>query len=156
MTSNRRGVQRPDLSSSGCWQPKKKPRYYKNAFAPCARRRNRPEPSGRSVSLPSASITLLRRMVRSDRPPIVSRMRPARAIRALPGGRGDQVEQGQPSYFVPPTEFTESLAAVIAGLQAKIQEMIVENSLVERNGPVPPEYKKLVEDYYRVLSQDLR
>ena len=34
--------------------------------------------------------------------------------------------------------------------------MIVLNTLVERNAPVPPEYKKLVEDYYRVLSQDLR
>jgi hypothetical protein len=67
-----------------------------------------------------------------------------------------QVKDGDASYFVPPMEYTESLAAVSAALQSKIQEMIVENSLVERNGAVPPEYKKLVEDYYRVLSQDLR
>jgi phage terminase large subunit-like protein len=70
--------------------------------------------------------------------------------------RAENAKDGEPSYFVPPTEYTETLAAVIAALQAKIQEMIVENTLVERNGPVPPEYKKLVEDYYRVLSQDLR
>ena len=44
----------------------------------------------------------------------------------------------------------------IAALQAKIQEMVLENTLVERNGPVPPQYKNLVDDYYRVLSQDLR
>ena len=45
---------------------------------------------------------------------------------------------------------------MILALQAKIQEIMLENALVERTGPVPPQYKNLVEDYYRVLSQDLR
>jgi hypothetical protein len=57
---------------------------------------------------------------------------------------------------VPPTNYTQTIAAAIVALQAKIQEMVLENTLVERNGPVPPQYKSLVDDYYRVLSQDLR
>ena len=70
--------------------------------------------------------------------------------------RNDKVPEGEAGYFVPPIVYTENLGAVIVALQAKIQEIILENTLVERNGPVPPEYKNLVEDYYRVLSQDLR
>jgi Domain of unknown function (DUF4175) len=69
---------------------------------------------------------------------------------------GDKTQDGEASYSVPPTVYTQTIAAAIAALQAKIQEMVLENSLVERNGPVPPLYKKLVDDYYRVLSQDLR
>jgi len=83
----------------------------------------------------------------------------ASAVRMGHGGswsQSDQPPQGEASFFVPPTVYTTTLGAVTAALQAKIQEMIVENTLVERTGPVPPEYKKLVEDYYRVLSQDLR
>ncbi len=71
-------------------------------------------------------------------------------------GRNDKAQDGEPSYFVPPIVYTENLKTVIAALQAKIQEIILENTLVERNGPVPPQYKTLVDDYYRVLSQDLR
>ena len=66
------------------------------------------------------------------------------------------VDEGEASYLVPPTVYTQSLAAVVSALQAKIQELVLENALVERTGPVPPQYKDLVEDYYRVLSQDLR
>ena len=80
----------------------------------------------------------------------------ARSGHAGGWGGNEIVKEGEASYMVAPTVYTETLAAVIAALQANIQEMIIENALVERNGPVPPEYKKLVEDYYRVLSQDLR
>jgi hypothetical protein len=80
----------------------------------------------------------------------------ARSGRAGGWGGNEIVKDGEVSYMVGPTVYTETLAKVVAALQANIQEMIVENTLVERNGPVPPEYKKLVEDYYRVLSQDLR
>jgi Domain of unknown function (DUF4175) len=69
---------------------------------------------------------------------------------------GERVRDGEASYSKPPTGYTQTVAAAIAALQAKIQEMVLENSLVERNGPVPPQYKNLVDDYYRVLSQDLR
>ena len=75
----------------------------------------------------------------------------------MPAGAAAAVSRtASASYFVPPTVYTQTLAAAVAALQAKIQEMVLENTLVERNGPVPPQYKSLVEDYYRVLSQDLR
>ena len=59
-------------------------------------------------------------------------------------------------FRLPPVGYNDGVATVILALQAKIQEMVLDSALVERNGPVPPQYKNLVEDYYRVLSQDLR
>ncbi len=70
--------------------------------------------------------------------------------------RNDRIEPGHVGYFVPPIAYTEGLRTVALALQAKIQEIMLDNALVERNGPVPPQYKNLVDDYYRVLSQDLR
>jgi hypothetical protein len=70
--------------------------------------------------------------------------------------RNDKVQPGENGYFVPPVAYTGSLSATILALQAKIQEIVLDNALVERTGPVPPQYQSLVEDYYRVLSQDLR
>jgi hypothetical protein len=69
---------------------------------------------------------------------------------------GDNSGPGPAGFFVPPVEYAESLGAVILALQARIQELMIDNALVDRNGPVPPQYQSLVEDYYRVLSQDLR
>ena len=70
--------------------------------------------------------------------------------------RSDTLQPGESGYFVPPIAYTGGLGAAILALQAKIQEIVLDNALVERIGPVPPQYKDLVEDYYRVLSQDLR
>jgi len=70
--------------------------------------------------------------------------------------RDDKIEPGHVGYFVPPIGYTEGLKAASLALQARIQEIMLDNALVERNGPVPPQYKDMVEDYYRVLSQDLR
>ena len=62
-----------------------------------------------------------------------------------------------PAVIGPPSVgYNDSVAAVTLALQAKIQEIILDNELAERDGPVPPRYKEMVEDYYRVLSQDLR
>jgi hypothetical protein len=76
------------------------------------------------------------------------------------GGTGwtvnTRVEPGQDGYFVPPVLYSAGVGDVVLALQAKIQAIMLDNALVERNGPVPPQYKSLVEDYYRVLSQDLR
>jgi chromosome segregation ATPase len=76
------------------------------------------------------------------------------------GGAGwthnDKIEPGQSGFFVPPVGYTAGVAAVVLALRARIQEIMLDNALVERNGPVPPQYKSLVEDYYRILSQDLR
>jgi hypothetical protein len=41
-------------------------------------------------------------------------------------------------------------------LQTKIQEMILSGAQMDVNESVPPEYKDLVEQYYRELSDDLR
>ena len=41
-------------------------------------------------------------------------------------------------------------------LQAKIQDIILRDILLDKDEPVPPQYKALVEEYYRVLSDDAR
>ena len=38
----------------------------------------------------------------------------------------------------------------------KIQEAILAGALQDADQPIPPEYKALVEKYYRALSDDLR
>jgi hypothetical protein len=68
----------------------------------------------------------------------------------------DVTRDGEAGYFTPPVTYSGSLSAAILALQARIQEIVLDSALVERTGPVPPQYKNLVEDYYRVLSQDLR
>jgi hypothetical protein len=65
-------------------------------------------------------------------------------------------QSGEQGYMVPPVGYSQNLGAAILALQTRIQEIMLDNALVERTGPVPPRYKDLVEDYYRVLSQDLR
>ncbi len=58
--------------------------------------------------------------------------------------------------FIPPTDYTSSLRQVVLALEARIQQLMLDQALMERDQAVPPRYKTLVEDYYRVLSQDLR
>jgi hypothetical protein len=58
--------------------------------------------------------------------------------------------------FIPPIDYTESVRAVAVALQARIQQLVLDRALMERDQAVPPRYKTMVEDYYRVLSQDLR
>ena len=155
MISSRPAARRPGPSSSGCCKPRKKPRPCKSGFAPCARRHSKPAPIERSSELAER----IDRLSPREGPLRQAADRLGNAARSgHAGGWGgnETVKEGEASYLVAPTVYTETLAAVIAALQANIQEMIIENTLVERNGPVPPEYKKLVEDYYRVLSQDLR
>jgi hypothetical protein len=41
-------------------------------------------------------------------------------------------------------------------LQARIQEAILAGGLMDSDQPIPPEYRDLVEKYYRALSDDLR
>ena len=66
-----------------------------------------------------------------------------------------QAPQGT-GFFIPPSDFTDSLHQVVLALQSKIQQLVLDQALMERDQSVPPRYKTLVEDYYRVLSQDLR
>jgi hypothetical protein len=58
--------------------------------------------------------------------------------------------------FIPPVDYTDSVRAVAVALQARIQQLVLDRALMERDQAVPPRYKTMVEDYYRVLSQDLR
>jgi hypothetical protein len=44
----------------------------------------------------------------------------------------------------------------IVALQSKIQDLILKDALLDKDEAVPPKYRKLVEEYYRVLSEDLR
>lgn len=50
----------------------------------------------------------------------------------------------------------QGLDEVAKALQTKIQEAILAGALQDADEPVPPEYKGLVEKYYRTLSDDLR
>jgi hypothetical protein len=60
------------------------------------------------------------------------------------------------SEYAPPVVYQEGLNRVIQALQAKIQEVVLRDALLDRDEPVPPQYKSLVEEYYRLLSDDLR
>jgi hypothetical protein len=52
-------------------------------------------------------------------------------------------------------DFT-GIREVAKALQARIQEAILAGALMDSDQPVPPEYRDLVEKYYRALSDDLR
>ncbi len=69
---------------------------------------------------------------------------------------GNDTGHGSDGYLVPPVGFNDGLVTVMLALQAKIQQIILDNALADRDSPVPPRYKEMVEDYYRVLSMDLR
>ena len=58
--------------------------------------------------------------------------------------------------IVPPKGYEVGVRLVLRALQAKIQEMILKDALLDKDEAVPPQYKKLVEEYYRVLSEDIR
>ena len=58
--------------------------------------------------------------------------------------------------YTPPVTYTNAVREISKALQAKIQELILNDALVDRDGAVPPGYKEKVEEYFRVLSEDLR
>ena len=62
----------------------------------------------------------------------------------------------RPGLFRPPIATTNAVRDVLRTLQARIQELILNDALVDRDGAVPPGYKEMVEDYFRLLSEDLR
>ena len=78
-------------------------------------------------------------------------------------GSSDSVNQPDPrsngprsGLNRPTTHSINAVQALSRALQAKIQELILAESLVDRDGAVPPGYRELVEDYFRVLSEDQR
>jgi hypothetical protein len=77
------------------------------------------------------------------------------------GGAGwTRRERAEPpqsdQYFIPPKVYDDSVQQVVKSLQARIQELILKEVLLDKDEAVPPKYKKLVEEYYRVLSEDAR
>jgi hypothetical protein len=69
-------------------------------------------------------------------------------------------QNGQP---LPPGVYPEielvdapNTREVAKALQSKIQEAILASALMDADQPVPPQYRELVEKYYRALSDDLR
>jgi hypothetical protein len=67
-------------------------------------------------------------------------------------------EQNDPRLgtYIPPREYDENVGRVVQALQAKIQDIILRDILLDKDEPVPPQFKALVEEYYRVLSDDAR
>jgi hypothetical protein len=68
----------------------------------------------------------------------------------------ERKDDHQMGAYVPPIEYEKGLHRVIESLQIKIQEIILKDALLDRDEAVPPQYKPLVEEYYRTLSDDLR
>ena len=70
-----------------------------------------------------------------------------------------QPRDGEPDnrpVLVPPGAYTEGVTHVITALQARIQEIVLREVLLDKDEAVPPQYKTLVQDYYKTLSEDLR
>jgi hypothetical protein len=82
--------------------------------------------------------------------------------RAHGGGWGDFQKPPNPGpnenrpVLVPPGAYTDGVSHAITALQAEIQQVVLRQVLLEKDEAVPPQYKALVEDYYKALSEDLR
>jgi hypothetical protein len=72
------------------------------------------------------------------------------------GGQWNGSSETPRGLYKPPVVYTDSVGRAIQGLQSRIQELILKDILLDKDEAVPPQYKKLVEEYYRVLSEDLR
>lgn len=82
---------------------------------------------------------------------------------AKPGGGSTDVTQTGDLQQRPDAGWSRSQQTLTAGLrqaskelQAAIQKAILATALLDADQAVPPDYKDLVDEYYRVLSDDLR
>jgi hypothetical protein len=66
---------------------------------------------------------------------------------------GENGSEGQ--FAEPPTTPIDSLRDISVMLQRRIQEAIVSGVMQQAVGPVPPQYSEMVDEYYRVLSEDV-
>lgn len=55
-----------------------------------------------------------------------------------------------------PVMYGVAVTRTLQALQSRIQELILQDALLDKDEAVPPQYKKHVEAYYRTLSEDLR
>jgi hypothetical protein len=78
---------------------------------------------------------------------------------AIEGGLsspGVWVESARRGYYLLPRFYGSSVERVDHALQVQIQAMILKEAILDEDQPVPEQYRKLVEEYYRILSEDLR
>ena len=120
------------------------------------RRRRRPRPRRPWPTWPGPSTSLQGRRgpARGGRRAL-ARAEPARR-RGRRLDRPPKSANSAAGLFTPPVAYTNAVRRPLEALQAKIQELILNDALVDRDGAVPPGYKEMVEDYFRVLSEDLR
>jgi hypothetical protein len=74
----------------------------------------------------------------------------------LGAGHWDDDDRDPNGAYVPPQAYLNGLRRTIEALQATIQEIVLNEAQLDRDGAVPPEYREFVDEYYRVLSEDLR
>jgi hypothetical protein len=67
---------------------------------------------------------------------------------------GDRMPAGHVGWLELPDD--NGLRQISKVLQSRIQEAILAGALQDADQPIPPEYRDLVEKYYRALSDDLR
>jgi hypothetical protein len=79
------------------------------------------------------------------------------SIRGSPGGwQKREPHDPRLGAYVPPREYDDNVRRAIQALQVKIQDIILKDILLDKDEPVPAQFKALVEEYYRVLSDDVR
>jgi hypothetical protein len=57
---------------------------------------------------------------------------------------------------VPPLGYLQNVGGVVEELQREIQELILADLASSRDEAVPPQYQRMVERYYQVLSGEVR
>ncbi|MCA9135444.1 MAG: DUF4175 family protein [Planctomycetales bacterium] len=79
------------------------------------------------------------------------------SVRQLAGGDAELTDavNALTNLSQPPILLVEGLRELDEALQRKIQEAIVAGAMQEADGPVPPEYADMVDEYFRVLSDDV-
>ena len=78
------------------------------------------------------------------------------ALAQAQGSSEGQSAEREPGLYESGRVLTEALREIASVLQTQIQEAILAGALADPNAAVPPQYQKMVDEYYRVLSEDLR
>ncbi len=100
----------------------------------------------RSLSKNDAELAAASRNLNASRPGTSSNTERSEATTSTP-------DSGQ--FATPPTSLVDSLREVDVILQRRIQQAIVNGTIQQGVGAVPPEYSDMVDDYYRTLSEDI-
>ncbi|MBN2579508.1 MAG: hypothetical protein JXB10_10990 [Pirellulales bacterium] len=79
----------------------------------------------------------------------------AEALSGGAGGEGDAWRY-RGGYYDPPVRYAAAVRRAVRAIQVRIQEIILKDAVLDADQPVPPQYKKEVEQYLKILSDDLR